>query len=264
MTVPSLNDLLPETVSAFPSVIAVPDAAGPVNVTPSGIVKVAPVAGGVNATLLSVVAVADPKSGVMRVGDVAKTSDPDPVSSVTAAAKFPLDGVPRKVAMPLPSPETPLVIGNPVQLVRVPDDGVPSAPPLTTGAPAEPILTASAVATPVPSPLMPDATGRPVQLVSVPEVGVPKTGVTSVADVARTTAPVPVTAVMPVPLIWKTFPVPAVLNVLFVSVSAVALPMSVSVAAGRVSVPDAVALAWSPVLPEEDPAKVGVPVKSGD
>lgn len=64
------------------------------------------------------------------VGLSLKTINPDPVSSVTAACKFALDGVARKADTPAPSPETPVLIGNPVQFVRVPLDGVPSAPPL--------------------------------------------------------------------------------------------------------------------------------------
>ena len=47
-------------------------------------------------------------------------------------------------------PVTPVVRGNPVAFVKVPADGVPSAPPLTTNAPADPVLIASAVNTPVP------------------------------------------------------------------------------------------------------------------
>ena len=70
-------------------------------------------------------------------------------------------------------------------LVKVPLEGVPKAPPLTTGAPAEPTFTASAVATPVPKPDTPVEIGSPVALVSVPDVGVPKAppDVRSVADV---------------------------------------------------------------------------------
>ena len=45
-----------------------------------------------------------PKIGVTKVGEVAKTNDPLPVSSVTAAAKFALDGVASQVAMPVPKP----------------------------------------------------------------------------------------------------------------------------------------------------------------
>ena len=47
-------------------------------------------------------------------------------------------------------PVTPVDKGSPVALVRVPLDGVPNAPPLTTKAPAEPTATPRAVVTPVP------------------------------------------------------------------------------------------------------------------
>ena len=123
---------------------------------------------------LTLVAVATPMSGVVRLGDVAKTSAPEPVSSDTADARFALDGVARNVATPVPNPEMPVETGKPVALVSVPDVGVPSAPPLTTNAPEDPVLTASAVATPVPRPEIPVETGNPVALVNVPEDGVPR------------------------------------------------------------------------------------------
>jgi hypothetical protein len=63
--------------------------------------------------------------GVAIVGDVPKTSEPEPVSSVTADAKFAEEGVPKNVAMPVPSPETPVEMGSPVQFVSVPEVGVP-------------------------------------------------------------------------------------------------------------------------------------------
>ena len=66
-----------------------------------------------------------PSAGVTRVGLVANTSDPVPVSSVTAASKLALDGVPRNVATPVPNPLTPVLIGKPVALVSVADCGVP-------------------------------------------------------------------------------------------------------------------------------------------
>ena len=88
--------------------------------------------------------------GLVNAGALLKTSNPEPVSSVTAAAKFAPDGVAKNVAIPVPRPDTPLEIGKPVALVNVPLDGVPSAPPLTTKAPAEPVLTPNAVTTPVP------------------------------------------------------------------------------------------------------------------
>ena len=64
-------------------------------------------------------------------------------------------------------PVTPDVSGRPVALVKVPLEGVPSTPPLITGAPAEPVLTAKAVAIPVPKPETPVEIGKPVVLVSV-------------------------------------------------------------------------------------------------
>ena len=66
-----------------------------------------------------------PSAGVTRVGLVANTSDPVPVSSVTAASKLALDGVAKNVAMPVPKPLTPVLIGKSVALVSVADCGVP-------------------------------------------------------------------------------------------------------------------------------------------
>jgi hypothetical protein len=63
--------------------------------------------------------------GVTIVGEVAKTKLPVPVSSVTAAARLALLGVAKNVATFVPSPETPVLIGKPVQLVNVPLLGVP-------------------------------------------------------------------------------------------------------------------------------------------
>ena len=70
--------------------------------------------------------------GFVRVGDVPNTKEPDPVSSVTAETKLALEGVAKKVATPVPSPDTPVEIGKPVALVNVPEDGVPNAPPGAT------------------------------------------------------------------------------------------------------------------------------------
>jgi hypothetical protein len=73
------------------------------------------------------VAVATPRTGVTRVGLVANTFAPVPVSSVRAAARLALDGVARNVATPVPKPVTPVEIGSPVVFVSTPDVGVPSA-----------------------------------------------------------------------------------------------------------------------------------------
>jgi len=67
--------------------------------------------------------------GVVNVGDVLNTRDPDPVSSVTADARFADVGLPRNVAMPVARPDTPVLIGKPEQFVNVPELGVPNAPP---------------------------------------------------------------------------------------------------------------------------------------
>jgi hypothetical protein len=47
------------------------------------------------------------------------TKAPEPVSSVTAVAKFELEGVARNVAIPEASPDTPVDIGKLVQLLQV-------------------------------------------------------------------------------------------------------------------------------------------------
>ena len=142
-------------------------------------------------------------TGVANVGEVPNTREPEPVSLVTADAKLALLGVARKVAIPAARPLTPVLIGNPVQLVKVPEVGVPSSGVTKVGEVAKtaaplPVSSVRAaaklallgvarnVATPVPNPLTPVLTGSPVQLVSVPEVGVPRTGVTSVGLAALT------------------------------------------------------------------------------
>jgi len=95
------------------------------------------------------------------------------------------------------APTVPLMLieAVPVKLVTVPLDGVPRTPPLITGAPAVPTLTAKAVAMLVPRPDTPVDIGKPVALVNVPDVGVPRMGVTNVGEVAKTKEPVPVSFV---------------------------------------------------------------------
>jgi hypothetical protein len=68
-----------------------------------------------------------PRAGVTKVGLLAKTKAPDPVSSVTAEARLADDGVPKKVATPVPKPLTPVEIGRPVMFVATPEAGVPNA-----------------------------------------------------------------------------------------------------------------------------------------
>ena len=77
------------------------------------------------AVIVNDVPVAAPMLGVTSVGVLANTSDPVPVSSVTAEIRLADEGVASQVAMPVPSPLIPLLTGNPVQFVSVPDVGVP-------------------------------------------------------------------------------------------------------------------------------------------
>lgn len=106
------------------------------------------------------------------------------------------------VATPVPRPDTPVLIGNPVALLSVPLDGVPSAPPLTTNAPDEPTLTPSAVATLVPRPDTPVEIGSPVAFVSVPDSGVPSAPpLTTNAPVVPVLTPRAVTTPVPVVIV---------------------------------------------------------------
>ena len=57
------------------------------------------------------VAEATPNTGVTKVGEVAKTKSPEPVSLVIAAARFALDGVANQVATPVPKPVTSVTAG---------------------------------------------------------------------------------------------------------------------------------------------------------
>ena len=117
------------------------------------IVSVALVAGAVIVSLLMLVAVATPSVGVTSVGEVAKTNDPEPVSSVTAAARLAEEGVPSHVATPVPSEVMPV-------------------PPFE-GANVPPSVTAPVVAVFGVSPVVPalkDAT-VPAVVASVPVVG---------------------------------------------------------------------------------------------
>ena len=71
--------------------------------------------------LLKVPDVGVPRTGVTSVGEVAKTSEPEPVSSVTAVAKFAEDGVARKVATLAPRPVTSVVMLTVIPVRLSPD-----------------------------------------------------------------------------------------------------------------------------------------------
>ena len=225
----------PYRVTSEPSAVAVKadvplpkstpvSVAAPLPPFPTGSVPVTPVVRGKPVAFVRTPADGVPRFGVTRVGDVAKTIDPVPVSSVTAAIAFALEGVARNVATPVPRPDTPEEIGNPVQFVSVPLVGVPSSGVTRVGDVAKtidpvPVSSVTAaiafaldgvarnVATPVPSPETPVLIGRPVALVKVPLAGVPKTGAIRVGPLFKTTVdpePVVVAAEIAVPLPART------------------------------------------------------------
>jgi hypothetical protein len=129
------------------------------------------------------VPVAAPRTGVTKVGVVANTAEPVPVSSVNAARKFALDGVVKNVATPVPKLDTPVAIGKPVQLVKVPLAGVPS----TGAAMTIPVLVQALM---LPLATVPNAGATKVELVNsnafvtclvVPDCTIGKTSATAAA-----------------------------------------------------------------------------------
>ena len=128
----------------------------------------------------------------VSVPEVGVPSAPENVTSPLAA----FTAFPSAVSTPVPAPANPVEIGKPVAFVSVPDVGIPSAPENVTRPLAAFTAFPSAVITPVPAPLNPVAIGRPVAFVKVTDVGVPSIGVTKVGEVASTTFPVPVDAVV--------------------------------------------------------------------
>ena len=186
-----------------------------------GNVPVTPVVSGRPVILVAVPEEGVPSTGVTKVGLVAKTNAPDPVSLVTADARLADVGVPKKVATLLPSPDTPVEIGSPVALVNVPDAGVPKAGVTNVGLVAktndpDPVSSVTAVArlaedgvpnhaaTPEPKlvipvpplatgsvPVTPVDKGSPVRLVATPEAGVPRRGVIKVVLVIALTTLAP-------------------------------------------------------------------------
>jgi len=201
------------------------------------------------------------------------------------------------VAVPVPPfatasvPVTPVDKGSPVAFVSVPLEGVPNTPPFTTGAPAEPTLTANAVGgvprigvtnvgevdnttlpepvdvvTPVPPfatgrvPVTPVVNGSPVAFVNVAEVGVPKIGVTNVGEVDNTLLPEPVEVVTPVPP-FATGRVPVTLDAKLTNVVEVVPvpPLAIANVPAKVTAPEVAKEGVKPVVPalnDETPAAI--------
>ena len=98
--------------------------------------------------LVAIIAVGVPKLGVTKVGDVANTSEPVPVSSVTDARKLADVGVAKNVAMPVPKPATPVEIGKPVALIKSAWPTVPSVGLVITGLVNKPVIATCLVVVP--------------------------------------------------------------------------------------------------------------------
>lgn len=147
-------------------------------------------AGGNPVTLVITPEEGVPRAGVINVGLVPNTANPLPVSSVIAAARLAEDGVARKVAAPVPRPDTPVLIGSPVALVKTPEAGVPKSGVTRVGDVLRTTLPLPVLpVTPVPPfatgrvPVTPVAKGRPVTFASTPDAGVPSAGAVNTGDV---------------------------------------------------------------------------------
>lgn len=103
-----------------------------------------------------------PNAGVTKVGLVANTKAPEPVSLVTAAAKLDDEGVAKKVATPVPKPEIPVATGSPVAFVNVPEAGVPKAGVTNVGLLNVPAVTEAPVNTAVPVTVGEDIVGEDI------------------------------------------------------------------------------------------------------
>jgi len=156
------------------------------------------------------VAVATPSTGVTRVGEVANTREPLPVSSemtpansaeVVAANTEILSVVTTRVLLAgIVEPLIEVAVATPKTGVTSVGEVAKTRLPLPVSSVTAVIKfaldgVAKNVATPAASPLTPELIGWPVAFVSVADVGVPSIGVVSVGDVAKTNAPVPVSSV---------------------------------------------------------------------
>ena len=130
---------VPNTLAPLPVLVVTP-----VPPLATGNVPVTPVVKGSPVQLVNTPLVGVPNNGVTKVGDVAKALAPLPVDEVTPVPPLATGSVPLifvvkeqyavavEFVPPLAIgsvPVTPVVIGRPVQLVSVPLEGVPKAPP---------------------------------------------------------------------------------------------------------------------------------------
>lgn len=172
----------------------------PVPPLATGSVPVTPVVTGKPVQFVSTPADGVPMLGVVNAGLVERTLFPEPVEVVTPVPPLATGRV----------PVTPVVIGNPVQLVKTPAEGVPMFGVVNAGLVDKTLLPEPVeLVTPVPPlatgkvPVTPVVIGKPVQFVRTPAEGVPmlgvvNVGVVNVGLVDNTMLPVPVTELLSV------------------------------------------------------------------
>src|SRR3989344_5817881 len=119
--------------------------------TPSTKVKPLPVVLDTTVNASEIVVVPTAKAVTVVFPKVEVPVTPTVPEKVAAAAKLAVEGVARKVATPVPNPDTPVLIGRPVALVRVAADGVPRFGVVKTGETAKtaapvPVSSVSSVA----------------------------------------------------------------------------------------------------------------------
>ena len=85
----------------------------------------------------------------VSVGDAENTTDEEPVSLVSAEARFDDEGVAKNVATLAPRPLIPVDTGRPVQLVNVPEEGVPNTGVVNVGDVKVLLVNVSVVARPI-------------------------------------------------------------------------------------------------------------------
>ena len=194
----------------------------------------------------------------VNVGEALNTKVLLPVSSVMADAKLALEGVAKKVATPVPSPEIPVATGRPVQLVNVPDEGVPRAGVVSVGDVSVLLVSVSVPANVAKSPSLNAVLNCAVVPVNVLLVRL-MVLLVNVSEPANEAKSASVTAVLNCAKVPVTVLLPKAI-LLFVNVSVVALPTKVSVAAGTVMVPEAAAAVTTVVVPDVEPARVKPPL----
>jgi hypothetical protein len=168
-----------------------------------GKVPVTPVVRGKPVKLVATPDVGVPRIGVTKVGEVAKTAEPVPVSSVKAERRLAELGVARKVATPVPRPDTPVEIGRPVAFVKVALVGVPRMGVTRVGEVASTLLPVPVLVTETTFLLASNA--KAVEAVKPDRVVVPDADRVVNAPAAAVDVPIGPLNESPTAPVWKSF-----------------------------------------------------------